>query len=147
MTIIYNYICSFMVRSAGSIYTRKRKYRQCFRKGFRNCSPGRYRLIIQKVKKAKTRQTLDRKYRKRGIKSLWIKRIYGALKVQANIREFSHNKNSVVPAGSAVIKTIGYSQWIYSVHLRGSKLNKKMLAQIAVGSPELFYRLGLWLQN
>ena len=126
-----------MVRSAGSIYTRKRKYRQCFRKGFRNTSPGRYRLIIQKVRKAQYRQTLDRKYRKRGMKSLWIKRIYGALKVQANIWQPPHRKK----------KTISYSQWIYSVHSKGSKLNKKMLAQIAIGSPTFFYRLGLWIQN
>jgi len=124
-----------MVRSSGSIYTRQRRRRQCSRKGFRNCTPGRYRLLIQKVKKAQVQQTVDRKYRKRQTKSLWLKRISGALKLQSKVYQLSNKRKW---------KTRSYSTWIHCLHVRGSRLNKKIMAQMALGNPAFFYRLSLW---
>ena len=143
-----------MVRSSGSVYTRQRKRRQSFRKGFRNCSPGRYRLLIQKVKKAKAQQSFDRKYRKRKIKSLWLKRISGALNFQSKVfvsinsgalKDDTAMKQYKTHCAAVLRRAGAYSTWIHCLHVRGSKLNKKIIAQMALGSPTFFYRLSLWI--
>ena len=85
-------------------------------KGYRGRSKSRYRMAIEKVKKGLEHAYRDRKDLKGNMRSLWIVRI------------------------NAACRNLGikYSQFMHVLKRKDIDINRKMLSEMAIRSPESF---------
>ncbi|MEF3279857.1 MAG: 50S ribosomal protein L20 [Elusimicrobiota bacterium] len=100
---------------------RNRRKKRIFKlaKGFYGDKSRRLRMATQQVKKSLTRAFIDRRKKKRDMRSLWIVRLNAA------VREFG----------------ISYSKFIGGLKKANIELNKKMLSEIAINDPNSFKAL------
>ncbi len=106
-----------MSREKSVIQRRKRRKRVLKQaKGFFSKRKNSYRVARQAVMKALQNAYMDRKRRKRDFRSLWIIRINAASRQNG----------------------LSYSKLIHGLSLAKIKLNRKVLADIAVRQPEIF---------
>ncbi|MBD0864898.1 MAG: 50S ribosomal protein L20 [Rhodobacteraceae bacterium] len=87
-------------------------------KGYYGCRKSNFRVATQAVDKAKQYATHDRKQRKRNFRALWIQRINAAVR--------NHDE------------ALTYSRFINGLHLANIKVDRKILADLAVQEPEAF---------
>jgi large subunit ribosomal protein L20 len=85
-------------------------------KGYRGRSKNCYRIAIEKVKKGLQHAYRDRKDLKGNMRALWIVRI------------------------NAACRNLGvkYNQLIHCLEQKGYEINRKMLSEMAIRSPETF---------
>ena len=88
-------------------------------KGYRGRSSTNYRIALQRVEKALQYAYRDRRVRKRNFRALWIQRI------NAGARQHG----------------ITYSQLINGLTKAGVTVDRKIMADLAVRSPEAFTAL------
>lgn len=88
-------------------------------KGYRGRSSTNYRIALQRVEKALQYAYRDRRVRKRNFRALWIQRI------NAGARQHG----------------ITYSQLINGLTKAGVTVDRKIMADLAVRSPEAFSAL------
>lgn len=88
-------------------------------KGYRGRSKNSYRIAIERVERGLQYAYRDRRTRKRVFRSLWIQRINAAA------REYG----------------LTYSQFIDGIAKAGIELDRKVLADLAVSSPQSFKAL------
>jgi large subunit ribosomal protein L20 len=106
-----------MSREKSVIQRRKRRKRVLKQaKGFFSKRKNSYRVARQAVMRALQNAYVDRKRRKRDFRSLWITRINAAA-----------HKNG-----------LSYSKLIHGLSVSKIKINRKVLADIAVRQPEIF---------
>ncbi len=109
-----------MVRIKHSVSTHKRKKRVLKQtKGQFGHKKNRYRQAIKSLIKGMTYAYRDRKVKKREFRNLWI------IRINAACRE----------AG------ISYSRFIKGLNEAKVNINRKVLADLAVNSPEIFRQL------
>ncbi len=87
-------------------------------KGYYGRRKNTFSAAKRAVEKAREYATRDRKVRKRNFRALWIQRINAA------VRENDSELN--------------YSRFIYGLGRAGIKLDRKVLADLAVREPEVF---------
>jgi len=97
---------------------RRRKHKRVLKaaRGYYGAMSRRYRLALQSVFRAGVNATKDRKRRKRDFRKLWITRISAACEQRG----------------------IKYSRFIFALDQADIRLNRKMLAEIAVSDPAAF---------
>ena len=106
-----------MSREKSVIQRRKRRKRVLKQaKGFFSKRKNSYRVARQAVMRALQNAYVDRKRRKRDFRSLWITRINAAARQNG----------------------LSYSKLIHGLSVSKIKLNRKVLADIAVRQPEIF---------
>ncbi len=106
-----------MSRHKSVVQRRKRRKRILKQaKGFFGKRKNSYRISKQAVMKALTNAYRDRRRRKRDFRGLWITRINAAARLNG----------------------ISYSKFIHGLSAAKVKLNRKVLADIAVQEPEVF---------
>lgn len=88
-------------------------------KGYRGRAKNCIRVAVEKVEKALRYAYRDRRNKKRDFRALWIQRINAA------VREHG----------------IVYSQFIKGMKAAGIDLNRKMLSELAINSPESFAKV------
>ena len=88
-------------------------------KGYRGKRKNVFKLAKNAVMKAGENAYRDRRLKKRSFHQLWI------LRINAACREHE----------------LRYSRFIYGLELAGIKINRKMLAELAVNHPEVFKEL------
>ena len=87
-------------------------------KGYYGNRSRNFRTATQAVDKANQYATRDRKNRKRNFRALWIQRINAAVR--------------------GVDATLTYSRFINGLSLAGIKVDRKVLADLAVHEPDAF---------
>ena len=106
-----------MVKAKWAPASRKRRKRILKRaKGFRGARSKLIRTAYDAVDKANAMAYVGRKQKKRQYRRLWTIRINAACRTQG----------------------INYSRFMYALKSIGVKLNRKMLADLAVHEPETF---------
>jgi len=95
---------------------RRRKKILKLAKGYRGGLSRQYKSASVAVKRALAYAYRDRKVRKREFRRLWI------LRINAAARQYG----------------LKYSQFIHGLKLAGVEINRKMLAELAIHSPETF---------
>ncbi|MEO0294029.1 MAG: 50S ribosomal protein L20 [candidate division WOR-3 bacterium] len=106
-----------MSRQRNVVQRRKRRKRLLkLAEGFFNKRKNCYRIAKEAVMKALLHAYRDRKRKKRDFRTLWIARINAA----------------------ARLNDMSYSQMIHGLELANVKINRKVLAEIAVKEPETF---------
>jgi len=106
-----------MSREKSVIQRRKRRKRVLKQaKGYFSKRKNSYRVARQAVMRALQNAYMDRKRRKRDFRGLWITRINAAARQNG----------------------LSYSKLIHGLSLAKIKLNRKVLADIAVRQPEIF---------
>lgn len=85
-------------------------------KGYRGRSGSCYRIALQKVEKGLQYAYRDRRNRKRVFRRLWIQRINAAARLEG----------------------LTYARLINGLKLAGVTMNRKMLSEIAIASPDAF---------
>lgn len=109
-----------MVRIKHSVSTHKRKKRVLKRaKGQFGDRSKRYQQARRSLMKSMSYSYRDRKVKKREIKNLWIIRINAACRENG----------------------ISYSRFINALNLAKVEINRKILADLAVSSPQVFDNL------
>ncbi len=109
-----------MSRAQGKVASRMRRKKVIARaKGFQGRSKNNFRLAKQRSEKALQYAYRDRRTRKRNFRALWIQRI------NAGARE----------------NGLTYSQFINGLNKAGIELDRKVLADLAVGESESFKSL------
>ena len=109
-----------MARIKGAINAKKRHKRVLkLAKGYRGARSKQYRIAKQSVMRAMTSQFAGRKQRKRDMRKLWITRINAAARING----------------------ISYSQMMHGLKVAGVKINRKMLAELAVNDAAGFASL------
>jgi large subunit ribosomal protein L20 len=103
----------------GNVARKRRKKILGLAKGFRASLSVLFRQAKPAVYRALSYQYRDRRRRKRDFRRLWIARINGAL--------FGSDLN--------------YSTFIHLLSKKEIKLNRKMISEIAIKSPEAFQEL------
>lgn len=100
---------------------RKRRKKRIFNlaKGFYGDKSRRLRMAVQQVKKSLTKSYIDRRNKKRDMRSLWVVRINAAA------REYG----------------LSYSKFMHGLKKANIELNKKMLSEIAINDPKSFEQL------
>ncbi len=88
-------------------------------KGYRGRNKNVFRAAIERVEKGLQYAYRDRRVRKRSFRALWIQRINAAARL--------HGMN--------------YAQFIHGLDRAGIKLDRKVLADLAVREPESFMGL------
>ena len=88
-------------------------------KGFRGRAKNCFRIAVQKVEKALQYAYRDRRTRKRDMRGLWVQRINAAARQHG----------------------MTYSQFMHALSVAGIKLDRKILADIAVRNSEDFAQL------
>ena len=88
-------------------------------KGYRGKRKNVFKLAKNAVMKAGENAYRDRRLKKRSFHQLWI------LRINAACREHE----------------LRYSRFIYGLELAGIKINRKMLAELAVNHPEVFKQI------
>lgn len=104
---------------AGTTTRAKHKKVLKLAKGFRGRAKNCFRIAVQKVEKALQYAYRDRRTRKRDMRGLWVQRINAA------VREHG----------------MTYSQFIHALDVSGIKLDRKILADLAVRNSEDFAQL------
>ncbi|MGL5784125.1 MAG: 50S ribosomal protein L20 [Alphaproteobacteria bacterium] len=84
--------------------------------GYRGRSKNCYRIALQRVEKALQYAYRDRRNRKRDFRGLWIQRINAAARLHG----------------------LTYAKFIHGLHTAQIALDRKVLADLAVNSPESF---------
>lgn len=108
------------MRIKGGIVTRRRKKRLFKKsKGFRLSNKNVYIHASERVDKALVHSYVGRKQKKRDKKSQWIMTLNAAARING----------------------LTYSKFISGIKKAGILLNRKMLAEIAVSSPDDFAQL------
>ena len=106
-----------MARIKGGLNAKKKHNRVLkLAKGYRGARSKQYRVAKQSVMRALTSSYAGRKERKRQFRQLWIARINAAC--HAN--------------------DISYSRFMYGLKLADVRLNRKVLADLAVNNPAEF---------
>ena len=109
-----------MARIKGGLGAKKRHKRVLkMAKGYRGARSKQYRVAKQSVMRALASSFSGRKQRKRDFRKLWIARINAAARLNG----------------------ISYSQFMHGLKVAGVDLNRKVLADMAVCSPEDFAKL------
>lgn len=103
----------------GTVHVRKRKKILKLAKGFRGKRHSCWRIAKQAVMKALKNAYISRRLRKREFRRLWILRVNAASR-QHGLR---------------------YSEFMGGLTKAGVKINRKMLADLAIRDPEAFARL------
>ena len=103
----------------GNVARNRRKKILKLAKGYRASLSVLYRQAKPAVFRALSYQYRDRRRRKRDFRKLWIARINGAL--------FGTDLN--------------YSRFIHLIAKKNLKLNRKMISEIAIKSPDAFQKL------
>lgn len=85
-------------------------------KGYRGGQSKLFRTAVEKVNRAQAFAYRDRRVKKRSFRRLWIARINAATKAQG----------------------LSYSRFIHGLNLAGIELDRKVLADMAVNTPEAF---------
>jgi large subunit ribosomal protein L20 len=100
---------------------RNRRKKRIFKlaKGYYGDKSRRLRMATQQVKKSLTRAYIDRRKKKRDMRSLWVVRLNAA------VREYG----------------LSYSKFIGALKKANVELNRKMLSEIAVNDPASFKEL------
>lgn len=88
-------------------------------KGYYGDKSRRLRMATQQVKKSLMRSYIDRRKKKRDMRSLWI------LRLNASVREYG----------------LSYSKFIGALKKANIELNKKMLSEMAIKDPQSFKKL------
>ena len=103
----------------GNVARKRRNKILRLAKGFRGSNGSLFRTANQRVMKALCNAYRDRKRRKRDFRRLWIARINAAARING----------------------ISYSKFIGNLKKEDIRLNRKMLAQIAVADPKNFQEI------
>ena len=109
----------------GNVARNRRKKILKLAKGFRASLSVLYRQAKPAVFRALSYQYRDRRRRKRDFRKLWIARINGALSQTS----------------------LNYSRFVALVSKKNIRLNRKMLSEISVHSPETFKELVRFVQS
>lgn len=88
-------------------------------KGYYGDKSRRLRMATQQVKKSLTKAYIDRRNKKRDMRSLWIVRLNAA------VREHG----------------LSYSKFINAIKKANIELNRKMLSEMAVKDPQSFSKI------
>ncbi len=88
-------------------------------KGYRGRSSTCYRIALERLEKAMQYAYRDRRNRKRDFRSLWIQRINAAVRIHG----------------------ITYSQFMFGIRHCGIELDRKILSDLAIRSPEAFLEI------
>ncbi len=107
-----------MVHVKQGLQKRSKKIRKKA-KGYRGVSKGNLRMIIQRTEKALQYSYSHLKRKKRDFRNLWIQRINAASREHG----------------------ISYSKLIHGFNMLGMKINRKVLAELAVNEPASFKSL------
>ncbi len=109
-----------MPRSVNSVASRARKKRILKQaKGFYGKRKNVYTVAKNVLEKGLTYRYVGRKLKKREYRALWIARINAAVRAEG----------------------LTYSRFIHLLNEKGVKLDRKMLADIAMNEPEAFKQL------
>ncbi len=100
----------------GVVTSRRHKKILAMAKGYRGRSKNCFRIAIRRVQKAMQYAYRDRKVRKRDFRGLWIQRINAAVRMQG----------------------MTYSQFMGLATKMQLGVDRKMLADLAMNSPEAF---------
>ena len=100
----------------GNVARKRRNKILSLAKGFRGGNKNLFRTANQRVMKALCNAYRDRRRRKRDFRKLWIARINA----------------------SARINGLNYSQLINKLKVADIRINRKMLAQLALNEPKCF---------
>ena len=103
----------------GNVARKRRKKILKFAKGFRGGLSKLFRPASQSVLHSLSYKYRDRRLRKRDFRKLWISRINGALTEE----------------------NISYSAFIHKLNTHNIKLNRKMLAELAVSDEDSFKQI------
>ena len=109
----------------GNVARKRRNKILRLAKGFRGGNGSLFRTANQRVMKALCNAYRDRKRRKRDFRRLWIARINAAARING----------------------MSYSKFIGSLKQADIKLNRKMLAQIAIADPKNFKEITAMIQS
>lgn len=88
-------------------------------KGYYGDKSRRLRMATQQVKKSLTKAYVDRRNKKRDMRSLWI------IRLNASVREYG----------------LSYSKFMNGLKKANIELNRKMLSEMAVKDPESFKKI------
>ena len=109
-----------MARIKGGMNARKRHNKVLkLAKGYRGARSKQYRVAKQSVMRALTSSYAGRKQRKRRFRQLWIARINAAARMNG----------------------LSYSKFMHGLKLAEVDINRKMLSEMAISSPEAFTAL------
>ena len=109
-----------MARIKGGMNARKRHNKVLkLAKGYRGARSKQYRVAKQSVMRALTSSYAGRKQRKRQFRQLWIARINAAARMNG----------------------LSYSKFMHGLKLAEVDINRKMLSEMAISSPEAFTAL------
>ena len=109
-----------MARIKGAMMTRKRRNKTLkLAKGYWGAKSKHYKMANQAVMKSLTYAYVGRKAKKRDFRKLWITRISAACKANG----------------------MNYSTFMHGLKVAGVDLNRKMLSEMAIHSPEAFTEL------
>jgi len=104
----------------GAMMTRKRRNKILkMAKGYWGSKSTHYKMANQAVMKSLTYAYTGRKLKKRDYRQLWITRISAACKMNG----------------------MNYSRFMHGLKLAGVEMNRKMLSETAIHSPEAFTAL------
>ena len=109
-----------MARIKGAMMTRKRRNKILkLAKGYWGAKSKHYKMANQAVMKSLTYAYIGRKAKKRDFRKLWITRISAGCKANG----------------------MNYSTFMHGLKLAGVDMNRKMLSEMAIHSPEAFTQL------
>ncbi|MBQ1703975.1 MAG: 50S ribosomal protein L20 [Oscillospiraceae bacterium] len=109
-----------MARIKGAMMTRKRRNKTLkLAKGYWGAKSKHYKMANQAVMKSLTYAYVGRKAKKRDFRKLWITRISAGCKANG----------------------MNYSTFMHGLKLAGVDMNRKMLSEMAIHSPEAFTQL------
>ncbi|MFQ5495210.1 MAG: 50S ribosomal protein L20 [Phycisphaerae bacterium] len=103
------------IRSGATRHRRKVRILRAA-KGYRGAPGKRWRLAQEAVIRAGVNAYRDRRRRKRDFRALWVTRLTAACRMRG----------------------ISYSRFIYGLTVADVELNRKMLSEMAISSPEDF---------
>lgn len=95
----------------------KRVFKQC--EGFYGSRKNRFREAVKVLRKSWQYAYVGRKQRKRDMRALWITRINAACRANGT----------------------SYSRFMHALKLQAVEIDRKVLADLAVGNPEAFKEL------
>ena len=109
-----------MARIKGAMMTRRRRNKTLkLAKGYWGAKSKHYKMANQAVMKSLTYAYVGRKAKKRDFRKLWITRISAGCKANG----------------------MNYSTFMHGLKLAGVDMNRKMLSEMAIHSPEAFTQL------
>ena len=109
-----------MARVKGAMMTRKRRNKVMkMAKGYWGSRSKHFRVANEAVMKALTQAYAGRRLKKRDFRSLWITRISAACKMNG----------------------MNYSSFMHGLKVAGIKINRKMLAELAINDAAAFTQL------